>query len=109
MRRNTGSLRALTQHPWGRRDTEFRIPKAKAHNAVTATEYARARLNWALEAMFLPPLTRLALHHGPNQLMVDEPGRRIANPQVALEGQHRQPVLGLTESVSSPATSPSAT
>jgi len=44
-------------------------------------------------------VARLALHHRLHHLVVDEPGCRVAHPEVTLEGQRRQPGLGLADEV----------
>ncbi len=44
-------------------------------------------------------ITRLALGHRTHQLVVDQPGRGIAHPQVSHQRERRQPGLGLADKV----------
>ncbi len=44
-------------------------------------------------------IMRLALGHRTHQLVVDQPGRRVAHPQVSHQRERRQPGLGLADKV----------
>lgn len=44
-------------------------------------------------------IPRLALCHRAHQLVVDQPGRRVAHPQLSHERERRQPGLGLADEV----------
>lgn len=71
----------------------LRAATGLAASALT-TEVGIIDLNLAFEDIAL-----LAFGHRLHQLVVNEPRRRIAHPQVPLEGECRQPGLGLADEV----------